>query len=271
MVKNRKGLVGVEGGKGICYKWKEKGQCSHGDRCSFHHETQDRAQKPEHTAATPSEPTVSRGRSVSRKGSIRGRSIHRSILRQPFRSRERLVKIGIRPSCNSINMKRVVRLETSVCFHITRLMNNPKKSRKRAISHNEEKAMTRMLWLLWKVCHNWVLYHKIQMHSFLKVESLGEPDAESLGTNSKGTIHEVYATSSEYPGKERAIVGKNKCQSSSSAKSLHHGGLCRVHPGVLKTSTTMTSPSVRRSSMRAEDEPLTLKEKACRLVCRRRQ
>ena len=40
--------------------------CSQGDRCSFRHETQDRAQqKPEHTAATPSETTVSRGRSVS--------------------------------------------------------------------------------------------------------------------------------------------------------------------------------------------------------------
>ena len=41
--------------------------------------------------------------------------------------------------------------------------------------------------------------------------------------------------------------------------------------GSPKTSTTMTSPSVRRSSMRAEDEPITLKEKACRPVCRRRQ
>ena len=54
VVKSRKGLSGVEGGKGICYQWKEKGQCSQGDRCSFRHETQDRAQKPEHTAATPS-------------------------------------------------------------------------------------------------------------------------------------------------------------------------------------------------------------------------
>ena len=31
----------------------------------------------------------------------------------------------------------------------------------------------------------------------------------------------------------------------------------------------MTSPSVRRSSTRAEDEPITLKKKACRPVCRR--
>ena len=63
---SRKGLIGVEGGKGICYPWKEKGQCSQGDRCSFRHETQDRAQKPERTAATPSGPTASRGRSVPR-------------------------------------------------------------------------------------------------------------------------------------------------------------------------------------------------------------
>ena len=73
VVKNRKGLIGVEGGKGTCYQWKEKGQCSQGDRCSFRHEAQDREQKPEHTAATLSEPALSRGRSVSRKRSMRGK------------------------------------------------------------------------------------------------------------------------------------------------------------------------------------------------------
>ena len=33
-----KGLSGVEGGKGTCYQWKEKGQCSKGNQCSFRHE-----------------------------------------------------------------------------------------------------------------------------------------------------------------------------------------------------------------------------------------
>ena len=37
VVKNRTGLIGVEGGKGICDQWKEKGQCSKGDQCSFRH------------------------------------------------------------------------------------------------------------------------------------------------------------------------------------------------------------------------------------------
>ena len=73
VVKSRKGMIGIEGGKGICYG-------SQGDRGSFRHETQDRVQKTERTAATPSEPTVSRGRRVSRKRSIRGRGNYGSIL-----------------------------------------------------------------------------------------------------------------------------------------------------------------------------------------------
>ena len=85
VIKSRKGLSGVGGGKGICQQWKEKGQCLQGKNSSFRHETQDRAQKPEHTAATPSEPTASRGRSVLRKRSIRGKSNRGSILRQPCR------------------------------------------------------------------------------------------------------------------------------------------------------------------------------------------
>ena len=35
-----------------------------------------------------------------------------------------------------------------------------------------------------------------------------KPDAESLGTNSKGTIHKVCTTSGEHPGKERPSFGK---------------------------------------------------------------
>ena len=74
VVKNQKGLSGVEGGKDTCYQWKEKDQSSKGDQCSFRQESNDRAQKPEHIAATPSEPSMSRGRSMSRKSSIRGKS-----------------------------------------------------------------------------------------------------------------------------------------------------------------------------------------------------
>ena len=45
----------------------------------------DRAQKPDHNAATPSEPSFSRGRSVSKKRSIQAKSNNGAIHRQPCR------------------------------------------------------------------------------------------------------------------------------------------------------------------------------------------
>ena len=79
------GAVVKAEGESICCQWKEKASCSKRDQCSFRHDTHDREQKPEHIAATLSEPTISRGRSLSRKRSIRGKSNHGSILRQPCR------------------------------------------------------------------------------------------------------------------------------------------------------------------------------------------
>ena len=74
VINKRKGLIGVERGKGICYQWKAEGQCSKADHCSFRHESNDRAQIPTPKAATPSEPSIPRGRSMSRKRSVRGKS-----------------------------------------------------------------------------------------------------------------------------------------------------------------------------------------------------
>ena len=64
VVKNRKGMSGVEEGKVPVTSGKKKDQCSKGDQRSFRHESNDRAQKPEHKAATPSEPSMPRSRSV---------------------------------------------------------------------------------------------------------------------------------------------------------------------------------------------------------------
>ena len=73
--KSQKGLSGVEKGKGICYQWKVKEQCSKGDQCSFRRESNDSA-KPTPKAAPPSDPhsPKARSRSVSRKRNARGRS-----------------------------------------------------------------------------------------------------------------------------------------------------------------------------------------------------
>ena len=136
MVKSRKGPTpALKEAKVPVTSGKEKGQCSKGDQCSFPHESNDRAQKPEHTAATPSEPNASRGRSVSKKRSIQGKSNHGAILRQ---SRRYYLKVTCTrtsceywhpPECQFTKMKRVVTLETSVCSRITRLMNNQINSR----------------------------------------------------------------------------------------------------------------------------------------------
>ena len=66
-------------------EWKEKGQCSKGKQCSFWHESNDRARKATPNAATLSEPSKTRGRGVSRKRSIKGKSNQGDILRQPCR------------------------------------------------------------------------------------------------------------------------------------------------------------------------------------------
>ena len=124
---------------------------------------------------------MTRGRSVSRKRSIRSKGNHGSILRQPCRcylkgTRTRSpCEYWHPPECQFfIKQKRVVSQEKCVCFLITGLMNNRIKSPKRDTSQKEESPLTRMLWLKSKEYHNWVVYYKIRMHWFLKLESLGE-------------------------------------------------------------------------------------------------
>ena len=82
VVTSRKGLSGKERGKGTCYQWKAKGQCSRGDQCSFRHESNDRA-KPTPKTAPPTEPPTPRGRSASRQRNVRGRSQSGKSNRQP--------------------------------------------------------------------------------------------------------------------------------------------------------------------------------------------
>ena len=73
VVKSHRGLSGVERGKGICYQWKAKGQCSRGDQCCFPHESDDRA-KLTPKGAPRFEPPTPSGRGASRRRSLRGRS-----------------------------------------------------------------------------------------------------------------------------------------------------------------------------------------------------
>ena len=186
VIKNRKGMSGVEGGKGICYQWTEKNQCSKGDQCSFWHGSDDRAQEPDDNAATPSEPSLSRGRSVSKKRSIQGKSDHGAILQQPCRYY--LKGTCTRSHCewhpasaNITKQKRAAKPGTSACSRIIRLMNNQTKSQRKAtIPIKEVRATTRMLSV-----------------GFSKRQTVPrKPDAQSLGTDSKSrftqsTLHQA--------------------------------------------------------------------------------
>ena len=53
-------------------------------------------------------------------------------------------------------------------------------------------------------------------------QARGKPMQKVLGSDSKSTVHSVYATSSKYPGKERAFAWKNASQNSSSAQFLEY-------------------------------------------------
>ena len=199
MVKNRKGTSGVEGGKGTCYQWKEKGQSSKGDQCCFRHESNDRAQKPDHNAATPSKPSLSRGRSVSKKRRIRGKNNHGATLRQPCRLFEgylhAIVLWMLASSRVSIlqNRNGLQKPWKSVCSRIIRLMNNQTKSQRKAtVPKCDDKNAV----------------------------AIGKIVPQSGCVSQDSEAHSVYATSSKYPEKDRTIALKNTSQTSSSAKSV---------------------------------------------------
>ena len=78
--------------------------------------------------------------------------------------------------------------------------------------------------------------------------------AEDLGTLAKNNSSTGYEPNDHFTAE--AYVEYTPRSPLASSKSL-------------MTSTTTASPSVRRSFMRAEDEPITPKKKACRPVCRR--
>ena len=78
VVKSHRGLSGVERGKGIRYQWKEQGQRSKGDHCSFGHESNDRA-KPHHLLSHQQKEVEG----ALRKRNARGRSQSEKFNRPP--------------------------------------------------------------------------------------------------------------------------------------------------------------------------------------------
>ena len=106
VVTSRRGLSGGERGQGVCCQWEAKGRCSRGDQCSFRHESNDRAQEPDHNAATLlshpcHEVEVCRGKEVSEaKVTIVPYFDNRADTIWKVLARDRLVNSGILPSVN---------------------------------------------------------------------------------------------------------------------------------------------------------------------------
>ena len=113
---------------------------------------------------------MKRGRSVSRKRSIRGKSNHGSILRQPCRYH--LKGTCTRSPCEYWHPTECQFYKTETgcnagdkcLFPHHKVDEQPNKKPKNGYySHNEEKATTRMQWLLWKLYHNWVASRKTRI------------------------------------------------------------------------------------------------------------
>ena len=215
VVKNRKGMSGVEGGKGTSYQWKEKGQCSKGDQCSFRHESDDRAQKPEHNAATPPEPSFSRGRSVSKKRSIQGKSNHGAILRQPCRyylkgtCTRSPCENWHPPECQFYKTETGCKVGDKCLFPHHKVDEQPnKKPKKGYYSHKKKRKRRQECSGYCENCTTIDLHlAKLGCVGFSKRQTVpGKPDAKSLGINSKCTVHSLYAASSKYLWKERTIA-----------------------------------------------------------------
>ena len=107
--------------------------------------------------------------------SIRGKGNHRSILRQPCRyhlkgtCKRTSCEYWHPPECQFYQTEMGCKAGDKCLFPHYKIDEQAhKKAEKEQHSQKEEKAMTRMLWLVCKVCHNWVVCHKTRMHWFLK-------------------------------------------------------------------------------------------------------
>ena len=113
------------------------------------------------------------------------------------------MSIGILPNVNSIKLNRDAKRGVSVCSRIIRLTNNQKKKKKKLPFPKRKRTRRQKCCSYCENCTTiGVCLARLGVIRFSKRQTVPEkPDAKSLGTNSKSTIHPVYATASKYPGK----------------------------------------------------------------------
>ena len=167
----------------------------------------DRAQKPTPKAATASEPSTTRGRSVSRK-----RSIHGSILRQPCRyylkgtCMRSPCEYWHRPECQFYPAETGCKARDKCLFLHHKVDEQPNKKPKNSYHFHKGRlsddkhavVIVRILPQLGCVSQD-----SETLDSQRGKQSRRNPMQKSLETNSKSTVHSVYATSSKYPGETK--------------------------------------------------------------------
>ena len=130
--------------------------CSKGHQCSFRHESNDCAQKTTPNAAAPSEPSMTRGRSVSRKRSIKGKRSPGIILRQPCRyylkgtCTRSPCEYWHLPECQFCKSESGCEAGDKCLFPHHKVDEQPNRKPKKSYHSpkKEEKATTNMQWLL---------------------------------------------------------------------------------------------------------------------------
>ena len=166
--------------------------------------------KPEHTAATLSEPSFSRGRSESKKRSIQGKSNHGASLSDNRAVNFHKTETGCKAGDKCL-------------FPHDKVDEQPnQKPKKGYYTQKRRESDDKNAVAIVKIVPQFVC---VLQDSNALVAQRGKqfrrnPMQKGLGSSRKVRFTQFYATSSKYPGKERTIAWKNTSQTSTSAKSF---------------------------------------------------
>ena len=199
--------VALKEEKAFVTSGKKKASVRRGHQCSFRHESDDRAPTPTSKASSPSEPSMTRGRSVSRKRSVSGRSQIGRILQQPCTyflkgtcTRSRCEYLHP-PECQFYKTESGCKAGDKCLFAHYKIEEQPSKKPNKSFQNGESDDKGAVA-----VCENCAtiglcLASLRAVRTSEKNEVSGKPEAKSFGINSTGTIHTVCATSSKCPRK----------------------------------------------------------------------
>ena len=229
MVKSRKGIIGVEGGKGYVTGGKKKASVRK-ETVAFFATTPkiscatNQNTLPPHLLSQPyHEVEVCRGREVSEAKVTMGPFFDNCVdIIWRLLARERYVNFGIFPSANFIKTETGCKSGDTCLFPHCKADEQPQ-AEERLLPKKKRKWRQRRCGCCEKRITIGLCIKRLGCTRFSRNQRVSvKSDAESLECSSKSSIHQVHATSREYAGQERTIAWKNTSQKSSSGKSLRY-------------------------------------------------